>query len=98
MTAGAPVAFDNVVVARTPVTVNVDVVTTIDGEADEDRLGGAVELSQATIAAGESLSWQVYPKGGYELAGGAVDGEERDGSEVVSGPAAEGGCTRVQGL
>ena len=86
MTAGAPVAFDNVVVARTPVTVNVDVVTTIDGEADEDRLGGAVELSQATIAAGESLSWQVYPKGGYELAGVSLDGEELDGNELVIDP------------
>ncbi|HLR57365.1 MAG TPA: right-handed parallel beta-helix repeat-containing protein [Beutenbergiaceae bacterium] len=95
MTAGAPVAFDNVVVARTPVTVNVDVVTTIDGEADEDRLGGAVELSQATIAAGESLSWQVYPKGGYELAGVSLDGEELDGNELVIDPDAEGDLTLV---
>ena len=74
MTAGAPVAFDNVKVMRAPVYVSAKVDLTVDGNPDPDRASGAVVLSTHRTSAGESLSWTVHPKGGYALAGMSVNG------------------------
>lgn len=67
MTAGAPVAVDDVSVTRTPVQVGVTVEITRGGEADPERSAGAVVLSRHSVAAGDTLTWSVFPKGGYAL-------------------------------
>ena len=74
MTAGAPVAFDNVKVVRVPVRVTAKVELTVDGAPDPDRRSGAVILSSYVTGAGETLTWRVSAKGGYAFEGMTFNG------------------------
>ncbi|MET4004928.1 hypothetical protein ABIB48_003678 [Arthrobacter sp. UYCu511] len=74
MTPGAPVAFDNVKVAATPVYVKASVEVSNAGVPDLDQASGAVVLSKYSTSAGDTITWQSYPKGGYTFAGLSYNG------------------------
>ncbi|MDO5735921.1 MAG: right-handed parallel beta-helix repeat-containing protein [Propionibacteriaceae bacterium] len=76
MSPGAPVAFDNITVRRTPVYVAASVAVTRNGVADSTQESGAVVLSALKTSASETLTWTVYPKGGYEFESMSFKGEE----------------------
>jgi hypothetical protein len=83
MTANAPIAFDNVKVARVPVKVTADVQLAVDGEPDPDRLAGAVVLSSYLTAEGETLTWKVAAKGGYAFESMSFQGAELPESGLI---------------
>ncbi|MGX1696615.1 right-handed parallel beta-helix repeat-containing protein [Microbacterium keratanolyticum] len=74
MTPGAPVAFDDIAVSRVPVRVAVTATITDDGQPDAALQSGAVVLSAHSATEGDTLTWSVFPKGGYTLAGVTIDG------------------------
>lgn len=84
MTPGAPAAFDNVTVSRTPVYVNATVEVRNAGVPDPDRSSGAVVLNEYKTSAGAVLEWTSYPKGGYIFTGMSFNGQPlSDGRFVV---------------
>ncbi|MFC8304048.1 right-handed parallel beta-helix repeat-containing protein [Specibacter sp. NPDC057265] len=84
MTPGAPVAFDNVVVSRTPVYVKAHVEVNNAGAPDADRSSGAVVLNEYKTSAGAVLTWKSYPKGGFAFTGMSFNGKPlTDGQFVV---------------
>lgn len=83
MTPGAPVAFDNVKVTKTPVYLKAKVEVRNAGEADPQQASGAVVLSAYTTAAGQTLSWSSYPKGGYVFTGMSYQGAPITGNQFV---------------
>lgn len=74
MTPGAPVAFDDVAVARVPVRVAVTATITENGQADAKLQSGSVVLSAHSATEGDTLTWTVFPKGGYAFVGVTIDG------------------------
>lgn len=83
MTPDAPVAFDNVTVARTPVYVQANVEVNNAGAPDPDRSSGAVVLNEYRTSAGAVLSWKSYPKGGYVFGGMSWNGQPVEGDQLV---------------
>ncbi|WP_101848023.1 right-handed parallel beta-helix repeat-containing protein [Zhihengliuella sp. ISTPL4] len=69
MTAGSSIAVDNLTIFRTPVQVEVSVEISKDGVADAERTAGAVVLSRYTASAGDTVTWNAYPKGAHLLQG-----------------------------
>ncbi|MDO5644761.1 MAG: right-handed parallel beta-helix repeat-containing protein [Dermabacter sp.] len=75
MTPGSDVAFDNVSITRAAHDIELATAVVNDGAEDPDRASGSVSLSTYTAQAGQTVSWEPIPKGGFTFVGMDVDGQ-----------------------
>lgn len=90
MTAGAPVAMDNIEVSRELVDVDARAELTVEGQPDAERTAGAVVLSDYRPAPGDTITWEIVAKGGFVPAGVRVNGTTVAGSSYTLPASATG--------